>query len=179
MRGTMTRPDDSPIFLIGYRGTGKSSVARELAARLQCRWLDADDVVEERAGKTIARIFAEEGEAAFRALEAHILAQLVKGNGTVAALGGGVILREDNRQMLHGSGPVVWLTASIETIWDRLNGDEKTAHRRPNLTLAGGRAEIEELLAVRTPLYRECATLTVDTEGKTAAEVADEIVAGL
>jgi shikimate kinase len=175
----MTRRDDSPIFLIGYRGTGKSTVACELGARLQYQWVDADDIVEERAGKTIARIFADEGEAAFRAIEAQVLEHLVKQDRTVAALGGGVVLREDNRQLIRGAGAVVWLTAAIETIWDRLNRDEKTAHRRPNLTLAGGEAEIEELLAMRTPLYRECATLTMDTEGKTAADVADEIMARL
>ena len=175
----MTLRDDSPVFLIGYRGTGKSTVARELAVRLQYPWVDSDDVVEEVAGKTITRIFADGGEVVFRALEAEVLEHLVKEKRMVSALGGGVVLRKDNRQVIRGAGPVVWLTAGIETIWERLNGDETTAHRRPNLTLAGGKAEIEELLAVRTPLYRECATLIVDTEGKTAAEVAEEIVARL
>lgn len=177
--GDMMHGNDAPVFLIGYRGTGKSTVASELASRLQYQWVDADDIVEKRAGKSIARIFSEEGEAAFRELEARILEHLVQEKRVVAALGGGVVLREDNRQRIRAAGPVVWLTAGVESIGDRLNRDETTAHRRPNLTLAGGKAEIEELLAVRTPLYRECATLTVDTEGKTAAEVADEIVARL
>ncbi|HEX4414877.1 MAG TPA: shikimate kinase, partial [Lacipirellulaceae bacterium] len=103
----MTRDDDSPVFLIGYRGTGKSTVACELAARLHYQWVDADDLVEERAGKTIARIFAEEGEPAFRALEARVLEHLVNERRTVAALGGGIVLREDNRQLVRSSGTVV------------------------------------------------------------------------
>ncbi|MEX2318140.1 MAG: shikimate kinase [Pirellulales bacterium] len=166
---------DASIFLIGYRGTGKSSVARELAQRLGYDWIDADDEIERRAAKPIASIFAEEGEAAFRDLEQLIVADLCRLRRTVIALGGGAVLREENRQSVTAAGSVVWLTASVDTIQKRLAGDPATASRRPNLTAAGGRTEIERLLAERTPLYRACATLEVDTEGKTAAEVADEI----
>jgi shikimate kinase len=169
----------SPIFLIGYRGTGKTSVARELASRLSIDWVDADDVVEREAGKTIAAIFADGGEAAFRNCEARAVAGLAGKQLTVIALGGGAVLREENRRVIAGLGPVVWLTASVDTILARVAADSSTASRRPNLTTAGGRAEIESLLAVRAPLYRECATLVVDTENKTAAQVADEIAASL
>ena len=175
----MTRDDDSPIFLIGYRGTGKSTVAQELAKRIGFTWADADLRIEERAGKSIVEMFAEEGEAAFRELEAEVVAGLSGERRVVAALGGGAILREATRRMISAAGPVVWLTASVDRILERLAADESTASRRPNLTALGGRDEIEELLAKRTPLYCECATLTVDTEGKTAAEVADEIAARL
>ena len=175
----MARDDDAPIFLIGYRGTGKSAVARELASRLGFSWVDADEAIELHAGKSIARIFADDGEPAFRQMEAGIVAELAGERRTVIALGGGAVLRDETRQAIRAAGPVVWLTASVTTILERVAADATTAHRRPNLTVAGGRAEIEELLAVRTPLYRECATLTVDTEGKTAAEVADEIAATL
>jgi shikimate kinase len=184
----MAQSGDSPILLIGYRGTGKTAVARELAARLGYDWADADDVIEKEAGKTIAQIFADEGEAAFRDREASVVAALScpwissRPGGkrrTVVALGGGAVLREDNRRVICGAGPVVWLTASVDTILKRLAADATTASRRPNLTTVGGRAEIEALLAERTPLYRQCATLVVDTEGKTAAEVAEEIAANL
>jgi shikimate kinase len=175
----MDHSGDSPIFLIGYRGTGKTSVARELAARLGIDWFDADDIVERDAGKNIAAIFAEGGEAAFRDWEARAIAALSRQRRAVIALGGGAVLREENRRAISGVGPVVWLTASVDTILERVAGDSSTANRRPNLTTAGGRAEIESLLAIRTPLYRECATLVVDTENKTAAEVADEIAASL
>lgn len=179
---------DSPIFLIGYRGTGKTSVARELARRLDCDWVDADAVVEQEAGKTIAAIFAEDGEESFRGLESRVITALSRPSadagpgGTrrmIVALGGGAVLREENRRAISAGGTVVWLTAGIDTIFDRLAADPTTSSRRPDLTAAGGRAEIEALLAERTPLYRQCATLVVDTEGKTAAELADEIVARL
>jgi shikimate kinase len=175
----MSQPSDAPIFLIGYRGTGKTAVARELAARLDYEWVDADNIVEKRAGKSIAAIFADEGEAAFRELESHAVVTLSSGRRAVVALGGGAVLRAESRKVICAAGQVVWLTASVETIMERLAADPATATRRPNLTTAGGRAEIEALLAERTPLYRQCATLVVDTEGKTAAEVADEIVANL
>jgi shikimate kinase len=170
---------DAPIFLIGYRGTGKTTVARELAARLGCERIDADDLVEERAGKSIAAIFSEDGETAFRNLEARVVAELCDCRRTVVALGGGAILREASRQAIQGAGPVVWLTARADTLLDRIAADPATAGRRPSLTQLGDREEIDRLLAERTPFYRQCATLTVDTEGKTAADVAAEIVSRL
>ncbi len=169
----------SPVFLIGYRGTGKTSVARELAARLKCDWLDADDVIEQRAGKSIAEIFGDDGEAAFRDLEAAVIEELSSRAGSIVALGGGAVLRVSNRSAIRSAGPVVWLTASVDSIVARLAADEATASRRPNLTSTGGRTEIEKLLNQRMPLYRECATLIVNTEGKTVAQVADEIAARL
>ena len=175
----MSHVDDTPIFLIGYRGTGKTTVARELAGRLGFGALDADDIIEEQAGKTIARIFAEDGEAAFRDFEAIAVHALCHERRMVVGLGGGAVLRDENRRAICGAGPVVWLTACVDTILARLAADPATAKRRPNLTPIGGRVEIDELLANRTPLYRECATLIVDTDGKSAAEVADEIATRL
>lgn len=175
----MAELGESPIFLIGYRGTGKTSVARELAARLRIDWVDADDVVERDAGKDIAAIFAEGGEMAFRDWEARVVAELSAKRQAVIALGGGAVLRDENRRAITGVGPVVWLTASVDTILKRVSADSSTASRRPNLTTAGGRAEIESLMAIRAPLYRECATLVVDTENKTAAQVAEEIASTL
>jgi shikimate kinase len=138
----MAQRGDSPIFLIGYRGTGKSSAARELAARLEFAWVDADDVVEQDAGKTIAAIFADEGEAAFRDLESRVVATLSRKRRTVVALGGGAVLREENREAIRAAGPVVWLTASVETIFQRLAAHDLSASRRPDLTASGGRVEI-------------------------------------
>jgi shikimate kinase len=166
----------APIFLIGYRGTGKSTVARLLAERLKWDSIDADDEVEIRAGKTIAGIFAQQGERSFRDLEANVVAALCRRQRVVISLGGGAILREESRQAVRRAGQVVWLTAEVDTIESRLAADATTAQRRPNLTAAGGRAEIEVHLAEREPKYRECATLVVVTDGKTSAEVADEIM---
>jgi shikimate kinase len=170
---------ESPIFLIGYRGTGKSTVARYLAERLDFDYADADEEIERRAGKSIASIFADDGEAAFRDLESGLVAELARLRRTVVALGGGAVLREVNRNAIRAAGPVVWLTAPVEAIVARLAADPATPGRRPNLTQAGGRPEVQAVLAERTPLYRECATLVVNTDGKSCAEVADEIAANL
>jgi shikimate kinase len=175
----MTIPSEAPIFLIGYRGTGKTSVARCLAEQLKFDCIDADDEIERRAGKSITAIFREDGEAAFRDVEALVVGELARRRRAVIALGGGAILRESNQAAIRSAGPVVWLTASVDTILERLADDQSTASRRPNLTAAGGRAEVETVLAARAPIYRQCATLVVNTDGKTTAEVADEIAANL
>lgn len=169
----------SLIALIGFRGTGKTTAARLLAARLGYDWLDADVEVELRAGKSIATIFAESGEDSFRELEEAVVDQLVRRKKTVLALGGGAILRENNRQALAASEAVVWLRASAATVARRVSHDPASAQRRPNLTNHGGRTEIEELLEAREPIYRACATLEVDTDNKAPMEIADEIVAAI
>jgi shikimate kinase len=168
-----------PIFLIGYRGSGKTTVARLLAERIGYDWVDADDQIEQRAGKSIAQIFADEGQRAFRDIEAAVAADLSLKRRTVVALGGGAVLSEATRAAIGAAGPVVWLTGSPHTLAQRLAGDPSTPSRRPNLTTAGGTAEIEALLAERTPLYHACATFAVDTEGRNPAQVVDEIAAKL
>lgn len=167
------------IFLIGYRGTGKSTVARLLAERLDYPHVDADDEIERSAGKSIAAIFADEGEAAFRDLESEIVANLAGRDRTIAALGGGAVLRMENRHAVRGRGLVVWLRADAETLLARISADTTTGQRRPNLTAAGGFDEIRQLLAVREPIYRQSADHVVDTQGKSPAEVVDEILAFL
>src|SRR6266446_280163 len=130
------------VALIGYRGTGKSEVAQQLALRLAWDWVDADVEVELKAGKSIAAIFADEGEPTFRDLEAAVLTELVQRDRAVLALGGGIVLRTANRELLRQVGTVVWLTAEPETIARRLAADAATASRRPNLTTVGGLEEI-------------------------------------
>ena len=164
------------IVLIGYRGTGKSIVARLLAERLGWAWVDADQCLQERAGRTIREIFDSGGEPLFRDLEEAVIGDLSERDGTVIAAGGGAVLREANREALRRRGKLVWLRADADTILRRLEHDVETAALRPNLTIDGGRAEIEQLLAVREPIYRECADLTVETAGREPGEVADEIV---
>jgi shikimate kinase len=163
------------VFLVGARGSGKTTVARLLAGRLHWVWLDADEVLETRAGQSIRAVFAAEGEAGFREREAKVLADLAGRSRHVIATGGGVVLREANRVLLR-RGRVVWLTADPETLWTRMQGDRTTAERRPALTV-GGRAEVAELLRVREPLYRACADLVVSTAGRPPEDVAAEIVA--
>jgi shikimate kinase len=171
--------DVQSIALIGYRGTGKTTIAQRLAGSLGWDWVDADVEVELRAGKSIAAIFADDGEPAFRDLEAAVVAELCGRTRTVIALGGGAILREENRRAIGGCGAVVWLRASVDAIEQRMAADPATSARRPNLTPAGGRVEIERVLTERTPHYRACATLVVDSDGKDPAEISGEILAAL
>jgi shikimate kinase len=163
------------LFLIGPRGSGKSTVARLLARELGWDWLDADEVLEKRHGKSIRAIFAAEGEAGFRDKEAGVLEELCRLQRYIIATGGGVVLRENNRVQLRTVGHVVWLTADVETLWQRVQADGATAERRPPLTV-GGRTEMEEILRLREPLYRQCADLIVDTTGRVAAEIVREIL---
>ncbi len=172
-------PSSTVIALIGYRGTGKTTVARLLAEQLGYRWVDVDDEIEMQAGKTIAAIFKESGERGFRDLEATLVASLCNQEKTVLALGGGAVLREDSRNCLARCQAVVWLTASADAIERRILADPTTGTRRPNLTNHGGRTEIEVLLEQREPIYRVCATLEVDTEDRAPAEIAAEIAARL
>ncbi len=172
----MSHPVDQSIYLIGYRGTGKTTVARELAGRLQFDSIDADEEIERRTGKIIAKIFATQGEPVFRAIEADVVADLCRLRRTVVSLGGGAVLSEANRTELRLAGTVIWLTASVETLAQRIAADASTESRRPNLTASGGLNEIEIVLATREPIYRACAAFEVDTEGKTPAGIAEEIL---
>jgi shikimate kinase len=113
---------------------------------------------------------------AFRNLESAIVADLAARDQHVIALGGGAILREENRAALAGRGLVVWLQASPETLLARIAADPTTAERRPSLTAQGGLAEIRSLLAERTPLYRRCADLVVDADRQPPEAIAGEIV---
>lgn len=164
------------LFLVGYRGSGKTTVGRALADRLGWAFLDADAVLEGRAGKTIRDIFAADGEAAFRDLESLVLADLVKHADTVVATGGGVVLREANRQLLTSHGFVAWLTADAPTLWTRIQGDPTTADRRPALA-GGGFEEVERLLAVREPLYRGVADVAIPAGAWSPERAADAILA--
>jgi shikimate kinase len=163
------------LFLIGYRGTGKTTVGRLLAEHLGWEFVDADAELEARHGTTIAEIFAAEGEAGFRDKEAAVLRDLCRRGGCVVATGGGVVLREENRTLLREAGFVAWLTADVETIARRVAADPTTAGRRPNLTV-GGSVEVAELLRAREPLYRACADLEIATPGRSPESVAEAIL---
>jgi shikimate kinase len=164
------------LYLVGLRGSGKSTVGRLLAERLKIPFHDADAVLEARAGRSIRDIFAAEGEASFRDLEEQALRDLSDLGPAVVATGGGVILREANRERMRASGMLVWLTADIDTMLARMERDPHTADRRPAL-VAGGRDEIEELLRQRTPLYHACADLTIDTARRSPEAVVHDILA--
>jgi shikimate kinase len=167
------------IFLIGYRGSGKTTVAQALAHRLGWAWIDADAELERRAGKSIQQIFSDAGEGAFRDLESAVVADLALLDEQVVALGGGAVLRDENRKALAGRGKIVWLQASPETLHARISADPTTAGRRPNLTGQGGLDEIRQLLAAREPIYSTCADLVIAAEVASPDEIARQIAAAL
>jgi shikimate kinase len=167
-----------PLFLIGYRGTGKSTTAELLALELGWDWTDADALLEQRTGRSIRQIFETEGEDVFRDLEAAILAELCGRQRVVVATGGGVVVRAANRRRLKEAGVVVWLTGDAATLWQRLEACHTTAQRRPPLTV-GGLAEVNELLSAREPWYAECAHFVVDTVGRSPEQVAEAILSRL
>jgi len=164
------------LILIGYRATGKTTLAKMLAERIGWEWTDADVEIERRAGKSIARIFAEDGEPAFRDLEAEVIADLCGRERLVLAAGGGAPMREESRRAMRDGGQVVWLLARPETILTRMSADPTNPDRRPNLTDRGPLDEIVHLLARRAPIYRQSAHLVVDTEGKTPEQLVAEIL---
>lgn len=163
------------ITLIGYRGCGKSSIAPRLARRLEWSWIDSDRVIEERAACSIRQIFETEGEAGFRKRESEVLAELLQRDHLVVASGGGAVLAEENRILMRAAGPVVWLHASIEVLAKRLSRDRSAGENRPSLTGRPIAEEVAEVMAIREPLYRECATIIVDSEREWPEQVARRI----
>ena len=164
------------LILIGYRATGKTTLARLLGERLKLRAVDTDPLIEQKAGKTIAEIFAEDGEPVFRDYESQVIAELLCGETLVIATGGGLPVRKENRELLKQHGHIVWLKASPETIHRRISGDPGTKQTRPQLTNLPPLAEIEHVLNVRNTIYAEIADLEIDTETKSQDELAELIV---
>lgn len=160
------------IYLIGYRGTGKTTLGMVLAALLSKPYLDTDELIVEREGFTVPEIFASFGETRFREIESEVLSDISRLDGLVVSTGGGIVLSEENRKRLTQSGKCVWLTSSPETIISRIAGDAN----RPALTASPPREEVLSMLAAREPIYRELAFLTVDTSVKGVKECAKELM---
>lgn len=147
------------VALIGLPGSGKSTVGRQLARRLQVPFVDSDVVIEERIGCTIRDYFEREGEESFRDVEEAVIDQLTQEGGGVLSTGGGAVLRAINRTHLHDRGQVVYLNANPGEIFRRLRHDVN----RPLLQVANPLKRLQELYAQRNPLYRETAHFIIDT----------------
>jgi shikimate kinase len=167
------------IALIGYRCSGKTSVGRELAARLGWRFVDTDGVVEERAGKSVAAIFAEEGEKAFRALERKAFAELAGADDCVIAAGGGALAGRANVAALKRDTKVIWLETSAEELARRAREEEARNIRRPPLTDLPLEEEIRAVLAKRAPRYKAAADCIVATDGYATGEIVERILSYL
>ncbi|MFL6130508.1 MAG: shikimate kinase [Mycobacteriales bacterium] len=161
------------LVLVGPPAAGKTTVGRQVAGRLGVEFTDTDDLVVAKAGKPVAEIFIDEGEQAFRELEAAAVAEALLDDGGVLALGGGAVLSAATRRLLAGH-PVVFLAAGVPAAAARvgLNRD------RP-LLLGNPRQQLRALLEARLPLYREVAVASVDTDERTPDEVADAVLAAL
>ena len=164
------------LYLIGYRGSGKSTVAPRIASRLGWVAIDVDDLIEDDAMVSIAEIFSEFGETEFRSRESNMIAKLARQNGFVISLGGGAPMSELNRELISQSGKTVWLDADPDVLWDRISGDETSSDRRPDLTDQGGKNEVQLLLAQRAPVYKACADYTIDVGSMEPEEIATRIV---
>lgn len=162
----------SNIFLVGPMGAGKTTVGKRLAETRGMEFVDSDLEIEARTGVDIAYIFEKEGEAGFRKRERSVIAELTGRQNIVLATGGGAILDPDNRQCLSARGFVVYLHASVEQQLARTARTEN----RPLLQNAPDRREVlEQLFAVRDPLYREIADLVLPTDGRNARLLARDI----
>ena len=153
------------VILIGYRGSGKTSLGKKLADRLWQPFVDSDQEIVTRAGKSIREIFEQGGEPAFRDLETAVVLELSQRVEHVIALGGGAVLRPENRAAIKAGGQhrVVYLRCDPAQLHQRIAVDTATADNRPNLTgLGGGLAEIEQLLRDREPIYRDVMDVELD-----------------
>lgn len=160
------------IFLIGFMGCGKTTVARELNRLFGLTVIEMDQLIEEREGMSIPDIFAQKGEAYFRSCETTLLRELQRRSNLVVSCGGGVALREENVALMKSQGRIVLLTATPETILERVRDDQN----RPVLNGKKTITDIEALLALRWPAYEKAADILVATDKKQAAELAAEIM---
>lgn len=160
--------------LIGYRGSGKTTIGQKLADRLWQTLVDTDQLIVKRAGKSIKEIFEKEGEARFRDLESEVVKEVMKVQDVVISLGGGAVLREENRAAIKEAGhKVIYLRCEPEELHRRIEADAATSLMRPNLTQFGGVEEIEKVLAEREPIYRGLMTGELDV---TNLSVEDAVV---
>ena len=166
------------IVLIGYRGSGKTTIGRKLASRLWQDMIDTDQLIVTKAGKNIATIFREDGEQVFRDMETEVVLETLKLQDVVISLGGGAVMREENRFAIKNSGhKVIYLRCHPQVLYHRLSSDSGSTLMRPSLTPYGGTVqEIQQMLDIREPLYRGIMTAEIDVTNLTVDDAMVYIV---
>lgn len=160
------------IILIGFMGSGKTSVGKALAEKLAFSFLDTDLYIEQKEKMSISHIFDEKGEQYFRDLETSVLKELLEGTrDTVLAVGGGTPLRKENQELLQQLGCVIYLQITPQTVMEHLAGDTT----RPLLQCEDPAKKIEELLTARQPLYQEAANRSVSVDGRAVEQIVEDI----
>lgn len=167
------KPDKNRnIILIGYMGSGKSTVGRKAAKAVEYNFLDTDALIEKEEGMTISKLFEEKGEPYFREKETETIRKLIaEPKGNIIATGGGLPMKEGNAELLKELGTVIYLKAETDTLMKRLSGD----NARPLLKNGDLREKIETMLAVRGPVYEACADLVLQTDNMSFYEIICQI----
>jgi shikimate kinase len=163
------------IILIGYRGSGKSTVGSRLASQMRRRFVDTDDLIESKEGQ-ISDIVKSHGWDYFRAMEKKMIEEISKENDLVIALGGGAVLDPVNIVHLERNGFIIWLKADREVLRKRLDQDPRTFASRPPLTGKGALDELEEMMAFRNPFYDKAAKIQFDTSSMDVEAVVENIL---
>jgi shikimate kinase len=174
MNNTLTAADR--IYLVGMRGSGKSTVGRILARRLGWSFADADDEIEVLAGCSIAELLTAAGLSGLRDREADVVRAMARLERHVIATAGGCVVRQENRDLLRETGAIIWVTGKPETLWSRMQRDPQSVSRRPALTDLNPLEEIAHLAAQRDPWYREVAQFTISTDDRSPDQVAAAIL---
>jgi len=167
------KPDKNRnIILIGYMGSGKSTVGRKAAKAVEYNFLDTDALIEKEEGMTISKLFEEKGEPYFREKETETIRKLIaEPKGNIIATGGGLPMKEGNAELLKELGTVIYLKAETDTLMKRLSGD----NARPLLKNGDLREKIETMLAIRGPVYEATADLVLQTDNMSFYEIICQI----
>ena len=167
------------IVLIGYRCSGKTSVGQTLAEALNRDFLDTDELIEGKVGRSIEAIIAGDGWDYFRDREREVIEEVSGRDLLVIATGGGIVMNEENVINLKKNGWIVWLNGKAEVLKERMEREQRSGKIRPSLTGAGPLDEVKEVLKIRTPLYQKAGDFTLDTNHLSVREVAASIMKAL
>lgn len=160
------------IYLVGFMGTGKTTIANAMSNLLPLRVIEMDETIEMLAGKTIPEIFADEGEESFRKMETMFLQAISKEKNQIISCGGGVVLKEENIEIMKSNGLVIRLSATPETVYERVS----KADNRPLLQDKKSIDDIKNMMSARQEYYDKAADMTFSVDSKTPDEIAGEII---